>query len=934
MIKEIDELEKSKNIFAVINLLHDKKDELEQLREIKMKGHLIRSRAKWLQHGEKPSKLFCSLENKHYTEKIVKSIKKEDGSVLTDQSQILDEIKTFYQVLFDTQDSDLQTINLEQKFKNCKITKLTDAQSNLLEGKLTVSEMGQALKNMKNGKTPGIDGFPAEFFKVFWSKLKFIIQRAVNSSFDNNELPLTLRQCIISCLPKGNKDRTVLKNWRPISLLSVLYKIVSASIANRLKLVLDHLVDKTQTGFIAGRYIGQCTRLIYDIMYFSEKKQKDGLLMLIDFEKAFDSISWKFLYNVLEFLGFEKQFIHWIKLFNNNIQGSVLQCGVLSRFFSINRGCRQGDPCSPFLFILAGQILSVLIQNSKEIKGITIGNTEYRLTQFADDTTLIMDGSRESLQAALNTLEVFGSMSGLKMNTMKTKLIWIGRKRFCKEKLRVNTLLEWGITEFSLLGLVFNVDLDKMVNINYLDAITQSKSVLTNWKKRDLTPFGKITVIKTFIISKFNHLFIALPNPSPEIIKAISDMMFKFIWNDKPDKVNRKQICKDGGLKMLDLEKFVKSLKLTWITRLVRDLESPWANLINNQLNLSDKLFSLGPAWCENSKIENPFWKDVLNAWLYMSQQCVVHDDLDILHSPLWFNKSISQYPLFYKTWHEKGITFVSDLINPLTKGFYSMTELQELYSLTQVNALDYYRIKLLTKAFMTKNKSDIIYNVEIGPFIPVHLKIFYKHQKGASHIYKAMNKSSFQPKMMTKWCQELGEEIDLLDWKKIFRACFRFSCDTSLTWLQYRILYRIIGVRKYLKVIGKDDSSVCRLCSKNEESIDHLFVYCDYSKHVWSSLSTWIQMKLGISIQFTIQEIIFGYLEKDINYDLINLLIMCAKKYIFYCAVNYKSINIFALQVRIKNSFYEYITFIKVKNTSDKEINKWSTWEPLFHDV
>ena len=134
--------------------------------------------------------------------------------------------------------------------------------------------MGQALKNMKNGKTPGIDGFPAEFYKVFWSKLKFIIQRAINSSYDNNELPLTLRQCIISCLPKGNKDRTILKNWRPISLLSVLYKIASASIANRLKLFLSHLVDKSQTGFIAGRYISHSTHLVYDIMYFSEKNRK------------------------------------------------------------------------------------------------------------------------------------------------------------------------------------------------------------------------------------------------------------------------------------------------------------------------------------------------------------------------------------------------------------------------------------------------------------------------------------------------------------------------------------------------------------------------------------------------------------------------------------------------------------------------------------
>ena len=138
-----------------------------------------------------------------------------------------------------------------------------------------------------------------------------------------------------------------------------------------------------------------------------------------------------------------------------------------------------------------------------------------------------------------------------------------------------------------------------MIQKNYLDTIGQSKQILTNWKKRNLTPYGKITVIETFIISKFNHLFIALPNPSPETVKSISDIMYKFMWDDKPDKVNRQQICKDylhGGLKMLDLEKFIESLKLTWIKHLVRDFESPWANLINSQLNLSKKLFLFCPA--------------------------------------------------------------------------------------------------------------------------------------------------------------------------------------------------------------------------------------------------------------------------------------------------------------------------------------------------
>ena len=167
-----------------------------------------------------------------------------------------------------------------------------------------------------------------------------------------------------------------------------------------------------------------------------------------------------------------------------------------------------------------------------------------------------MDGSRDSLEAALNTIEMFGSMSGLKMNTSKTKIIWIGRKRYSKDKLNVNPRLEWGITDFNMLGIEFNVELDKMPKINYDIAILRSKHLLNRWENRYLTPFGKITIIKTFVISKFNHLFISLPSPAPTTIKEISNIIYKFVWGSKTDKIARKQICKehiDGGLKMIDL---------------------------------------------------------------------------------------------------------------------------------------------------------------------------------------------------------------------------------------------------------------------------------------------------------------------------------------------------------------------------------------------
>ncbi len=151
----------------------------------------------------------------------------------------------------------------------------------------------------------------------------------------------TQRQGVITLIPKDNKSRQLLKNYRPISLLNTIYKMGSASIANRIKTVLDKLINGDQTGFITGRYMGENTRQVYDIMNYVEKNNIPGLLLLIDFEKAFDSISWKFIHKVLHYFQFGQSIRTWITLFYKNAELSVNQHCNLSPFFSIHRAAAR-----------------------------------------------------------------------------------------------------------------------------------------------------------------------------------------------------------------------------------------------------------------------------------------------------------------------------------------------------------------------------------------------------------------------------------------------------------------------------------------------------------------------------------------------------------------------------------------------------------------
>ena len=219
-----------------------------------------------------------------------------NGEVITDQEGVLSQVQHYYCNLFENKDDTLQSIN----FVNLGIKSNAKIPENI-GIPLTVDEVEKVLKKMKSNKSPGIDGITVEFVKVFWRQLKYFIVKAINNGFSKGRLSVSLRQCIIICLPKAKKDRSLIKNWCPISLLSVIYKLASGTIAERLKKTLNCVISDCQTGFIKGRYISESTRLIYDILHATEDKNIPGLLMLIDFKKVFDLLSWKFLYKVLEF---------------------------------------------------------------------------------------------------------------------------------------------------------------------------------------------------------------------------------------------------------------------------------------------------------------------------------------------------------------------------------------------------------------------------------------------------------------------------------------------------------------------------------------------------------------------------------------------------------------------------------------------------------
>ena len=322
--------------------INDTENELTQIREKKVTGIMARAKARWEAEGEKCTNYFCNLEKRNFREKLIPKLIRDNGEEILDQFDILNEQKSFYEKLYTSTNP---TISQEHKdlflnSSNPYINTLSEDQMLQAEGKLSKNECLNALKNMKNCKSPGLDGFTVEFYKFFWKDLNEYLVRSFNYSLENESFSISQRQGLITCIPKEGKSKFLLKNWRPITLLNVDTKIASAALANRIKPLLQHIISETQQGFIRGRYIGECTRLIYDIIEKTEEDNIPGLLLLLDFEKAFDTLEWSFIDATLKFFGFGPTFCKWVSTLY--LRAAYRTMGIALNFSILIEGLGKG----------------------------------------------------------------------------------------------------------------------------------------------------------------------------------------------------------------------------------------------------------------------------------------------------------------------------------------------------------------------------------------------------------------------------------------------------------------------------------------------------------------------------------------------------------------------------------------------------------------
>ena len=554
--EQLDELDKIicnsqnlNNIDEILRQYDDLKKELQHQYDNRGKAAIFRSKCRWVEEGEKATKYFFNLEKRNYNRKTIDEIKLENDETTTDETQILSEIQMYYSNLYNSQTTDGQE-SFEIFTENMEIPKLDDVERDALDGPLTYEECKKSLDTLENGKSPGEDGFTVEFYKHFFDLVGPDLLASLNGAYELGRLSVSQRRGIITLLPKDDAELLLLQNWRPITLLNVDYKIASKAIARRIEPMLSKLVHPDQTGFIKGRYIGENIRLINDIMEQTQVNNIPGILISVDFKKAFDSLEWSCIQNALKLFNFGDSLRKWIEIFYMDIESAALNNGFATNWFKPSRGVRQGCPLSPYLFILTAEILSNKIRQNSTIKGIRIFGSEIKLSQFADDTNLFC-ADVASVEQSLETVNTFGNFSGLVLNVEKTKAFWLGKWLNNRTK---PLGMKWMNTPTKLLGIFVSYDEKGNNRMNFNLKVQKLQTNLDIWKSRGLTLYGKVLIIKSLGLSNLIYSMSNVNVPK-EIVPMVKDEMFRFLWKNKKDKIKRTSMYQDlsaGGLRMID----------------------------------------------------------------------------------------------------------------------------------------------------------------------------------------------------------------------------------------------------------------------------------------------------------------------------------------------------------------------------------------------
>lgn len=457
-----------------------------------------RSRISWLQEADRNTKFFHSYATTRKKNNTINKILCANGTWAKTEDGIIQEALKYFQDLFAHPSYGTVPENGDLKVKCLSQEAITD-----LNRPYTDEEVTAALQDFHPSKAPGPDGLPALFYQKFWTEVKSEVLEFFLQVLNEGKSVQEINTTNIVLIPKMQQPESM-KHFRPISLCNVLYKLISKTIARRMKMYMPSIISPEQSAFVHGRLITDNVLVAYELLHTMRGKRqgKNGWCALkLDMSKAYDRVNWKFIEQVMGYMKFPKQMVTTIMNCISTITYSVIINGQRHGQISPSRGIRQGDPISPYLFLICSEGLSALIHQanaSKSLTGVRASANGISISHllFADDNLVFCKAKKQEAKNLREILQKYKEMSGQQINFDKSGLFFSPNT---SDRDRLMIMDTFGVRQCNnvekYLGLPTHIGRAKGSPFNY---IKDQVSKRTNgWYGKILSRAGKETLIKS-----------------------------------------------------------------------------------------------------------------------------------------------------------------------------------------------------------------------------------------------------------------------------------------------------------------------------------------------------------------------------------------------------------------------------------------------------
>ena len=774
------------------------------------------SRIQWLKEGDRNSKFFHTFASLRRNKNNISSLEM-DGRKIENPEEIRAEAVNYFSKLFHD-DSPIRPVFQDLDFKS-----LNPSQAAELIVPFSHLEVDQAVASCNSSKSPGPDGFNFSFIKASWETIKYDVYTVIQEFWETGTLPKGCNVALVALIPKIPSPEGF-KDYRPISMVGCIYKIVAKILAGRLKKVMGYLVGPNQSSFIEERQILDSVLIAGEIIETCKKSKKAAILLKLDFQKAFDSVSWPFLAWTLERMGFPPRWILWITSCVSSAAASILVNGTPSKPFKLQRGLRQGDPLSPFLFVFAAEVMNLMIKKAVSMNlwtGVDVSKNGPNIThlQFADDTLLFAPSDRQSLKNIKMVLILFQLTSGLKINFHKSEILGV--------HVAESTLRDWaqilrckvGRFPMTYLGLPLGGSTSRVACWEPL--LTRMNNKLAAWKSKLLSIGGRLTLIKASLSNLPMYFMSLYPIPKSVIEKIIS-IQRRFLWNGKPDQKAQAlvrweivQLPKSlGGLNVGNVLNRNLGLLFKWVWRFFHEQDSLWRQVIQAKYNYSSSF-----CICDLTSLKNGGpWKQICNSLLKHPEAC------KLVQSGT--RKQVGDGEATY-FWHD---VWIQD--KPLKTTFPRL-----------------FRKAYLPHATVAAMRSRV--NGEWDWKIPWNSPLRPRDQADWNSLLELLESLSLKDDQKDRlvWLLDKSESFTVNSfYLEISRKLQPLLQDTSHKLWKGLVPFRI-EIFFWLVLLGKINTKVklashniiplsdlsCSLCNINPEDTSHLFLHCPFAQSLWN---------------------------------------------------------------------------------------------------